>query len=128
MSIELTYQALYEALSLSDSSPQIWISVTFAVIVAAHLAGNRIRRATYGLVSGLYGLYSLVLVVRYCSAAYQIFFYQNQLIEHGLDPWPVPKAIGMLIGVGTIALMVGGTIATLWFVRSVKKENETGGQ
>ncbi|NND44039.1 MAG: hypothetical protein HKN58_01855 [Xanthomonadales bacterium] len=126
MSIELIYESLYEALALSDASLQIWISITFAVIVAGHIAGRRIRHYTYGLVAGLYGLYSAVLLVRYCSAAYQILHYQGLLLSRGLEPWPVPKALGILIGSGTLLLMLGGTVATLWFIRSVRQENEPG--
>lgn len=124
MTIELLYEVLYEALLLSDSSLQIWISITFAVIVAGHIAGSRIRQFAYRLVAGLYGLYSFVLVVRYCSAAYQIIHYQDLLLQRGLEPWPVPKFVGITIGAGTLILMVGGTLATLWFIRSIKNEND----
>ena len=58
MSIDLVYQSLYEALGLADSSLQIWMTFTFAIIAATHLAGNRISGSTYKLVSGLYGLYA----------------------------------------------------------------------
>lgn len=124
MSMDLLYEALYAALSLSDASLQIWISITFAVIVASHFAGHRIRQSTHALVASLYALYSLVLLVRYCSAAYQIIHYQGLLLEQGMEPWPVPKFVGLLIGVGTFVLITGGTIATLWFVNVMRKEHE----
>lgn len=121
MPIELIYESLYSALSLSDSSFQIWMSFTFAVIVAAHLAGDRINRTTYSLACWLYGIYSGVLLLRYLSAAYQIIHYQNLLLERGFEPWPVPKPIGIAIGSGTFLLMAGGTLATLWFVRTIRR-------
>ena len=124
MPIDVVYDALYAALSLSDSSLQIWTSFTFALIVAVHLGGARIGRSTYRLISGLYGLYACVLIIRYCSAAFQIIHYQNLLAERSLEPWPVPKAVGIMIGSGTLILMLGGTIATLWFVHAVRKEHE----
>ena len=123
MSIDLIYQAIYEALGLSDSTLQIWMTYTFAIIAAAHLAGNRINGSTYKLVSGLYGLYAGVLVVKYFSAAHQILHYQDIMVLRGFEPWPVPKPVGIIIGGGTLLLMVGGTIATLWFVNKTRREN-----
>lgn len=123
MSIDLVYRALYEALNLSDSTLQIWMTITFAIIAAAHFAGNRIDRSVYKLVSSLYGLYVGVLVVKYLSAAHQILHDQSIMNLRGFDPWPVPKSIGVIIGVGTLLLMVGGTIATFLFVNKTRKEN-----
>lgn len=120
MSIEVIYQSMYEALALSDSSLQIWISITFAIIVAGHVAGRRVQRTAFALVSWLYGFYSCVLVLRYCSAAFQIIHYQQLLLSRNMESWPVPKLVGVLIGSGTFVLMVGGTIATLWFVRTIR--------
>ena len=125
MSIDLIYQALYEALGLGDSTLQIWMTYTFAIIAATHLAGDRINGSTYKLVSGLYGLYASVLIVKYLSAAHQILHYQDIMVLRGLEPWPVPKPIGIIIGGGTFLLMVGGPIATLWFVNKTRRENYT---
>lgn len=123
MSIDLVYQAIYQALDLSDSTLQIWMTYTFAIIAAAHLAGDRIGGTTYKLVSGLYGLYAGVLVVKYLGAAHQILHYQDIMDLRGFEPWPVPKPIGIVIGAGTLLLMVGGMIATLWFVNKIRREN-----
>ena len=124
MSIDLVYQSIYEALGLSDSTLQIWMTFTFAIIAAAHLAGNRVSGSTYKLVSGLYGLYAGALVVKYFSAAHQILHYQDIMLSRGFEPWPVPKSIGITIGAGTSLLMVGGTIATLWFVNKTWRESK----
>ena len=125
MSIDLIYQSMYEALTLSDASLQIWISITFAIIVAGHVAANRVKRTAYTLVSCLYAFYSSVLVLRYCSAAFQIIHYQELLLSRNMEAWPVPKLVGVLIGGGTFVLMVGGTITTLWFVRAIRVAAES---
>ncbi len=124
MSMPQLYDVIYHALALGDSTLQIWTSFTFAVIVAVHLAGDRIGRSTYRLGSSLYALLSLVLVLRYCGDAYQILHYQKLLVERRFEPWPVPDILGVLIGVGTFTLMVGGTIGTLWFARSSRTPAE----
>lgn len=124
--MELIYQSIYEALSLSDSSLQIWMTFTFALIAAAHFAGSRLSGITYNVVAALYGVYAAVLIVRYFSAAYQILHYQQLLRERGFEAWPVPKPVGALIGGGTALLMVGGTVLTLWFVRRIRHEHLIG--
>lgn len=119
---ELIYETLYSALSVADSILQIWLTVTFAIIVATYLAGSRIGEFMYILLSTLYGLASLVLVTRYVSSAFQIYRYRDLLIENDFEPWPVPRLVGELIGGGTLLLMIGGTIGTLWFVYSTRNQ------
>jgi hypothetical protein len=124
MSQELIYSALYAALGLTDSILQIWITLTFAVIVSTYVAGKRFDRPVYLLVSGLYGLASLILFTRFASAALQAFYYKNLLVERGFAPWPVPNVISVIIGGGTIALLLAGTVGTLWFVRNTWQTTE----
>ena len=115
---ELIYNALYAALGLTDSILQIWITLTFAVIVSTYVAGTRFDRLVYVLVSGLYGLASIVLLTRFTSAAIQAFHYKNMLVTRGYEPWPVPNVVSVMIGCGTVVLIFAGTLGTLWFVRS----------
>ena len=126
MSQELIYEVLYDSLSLADSILQIWMTVTFAVIVATYIAGGRVGSVVYRLVSSLYGLYAAVLITRYGSSAFQIFHYRSILIERGLEPWPVPYWVSIVIGSGTFLLMFAGTVATLWFMRWTRSRAENG--
>ncbi len=119
---ELIFSALYAALGLTDSILQIWITLTFAVIVSTYVAGTRFDRLVYLLVSGLYGLASIVLLTRFTSAAIQAFHYKNMLVTRGFDPWPVPNLVSVIIGGGTFVLIFAGTLGTLWFVRSTWKK------
>src|SRR6187399_803906 len=96
MSQELIYSALYGSLGLTDSILQIWITLTFAVIVSTYVAGKRFDRPVYLLVSGLYGLASVILFTRFGSAALQAFYYKNQLVTRGFDPWPVPNFVSVI--------------------------------
>jgi hypothetical protein len=121
---EVIYHALYEALGLTDSILQIWITLTFAVIVSTYVAGSRFDRAVYRLVSGLYGLASAILFTRFASAAFQAFYYKDLLMARGFEPWPVPNFVSVIIGGGTCLLLLAGTLGTLWFVRSTWKKVE----
>lgn len=126
MSQELIYSALYASLELTDQILQIWLTMTFAVIVSTYVAGKRFDRPIYLLVSGLYALASAVQLVRFFSTGYQTFYFRNLLVARGFDPWPVPVAASLLIGLGYSILLVAGTIGTLWFVRTAWKRAEGG--
>lgn len=117
MGIDLIYESIYSGLALMDSQLQIWTTFTFALLVAVHVGGNHITKSIFRLGIGLYGLYALVLILRNLSATFQVLHYQELLVAQGFEPWPVPGAVGMSIGIGTFVLLVGGTVATMWFVR-----------
>jgi small-conductance mechanosensitive channel len=127
MSEESIYSTLYAALSLTDSIFQIWLTLTFAVLVATYVAERRFHRSMYRLVSILYALASAVLFTRFASAAYQAFHYKNLLVIRGFEPWPVPNFVSLIIGVGSLGLLFAGTVATLWFVRSTWEKSEANG-
>jgi hypothetical protein len=123
---EVIYNALYAALGLTDSILQIWMTLTFAVIVSTYIAGKRFDRNVYWLLTGLYGLASIVLLTRFCSAAFQAFYYKDLLVARGFEPWPVPNSVSVVIGGGSVVLIVVGTVATLWFVRTTWKRVDQG--
>jgi hypothetical protein len=122
---ELIYSALYSALDLTNSILQIWLTLTFAVIVSTYVASKRFDRPMYFLVSGLYALASAIQILRFGSAAFQAFYYKNLLVARGFEPWPVPNLVSTLIGAGSVLLLVAGTLGTLWFVRVTWKSVET---
>ena len=118
MGIELIYESIYSGLALMDSQLQVWTTFTFAVIVAAHLGADRVKHGTFKLIAFLYGLYSLVAIVKFGAASYQILRYQSLLIARNFEPWPVPTLYGGIIGSGTFILLFVGSIGTLWFLFS----------
>jgi len=121
MSQEIIYQNLYAALGLTDSILQIWMTLTFAVVVSTYVAGDRFNRNLSWLVTGLYSLASIVQFTRFLGAAGQAFYYKELLIQRGFEPFPVPNFVSVIIAVGSSILFVAGTIGTLWFVRTVRK-------
>ena len=108
MSQESIYNTLYAALTLTDSIFQIWITLTFAVLVATYVAERRFDRSMYRLVSSLYGLASGILLIRFASAAFVAFHYKNLLLTRGFEPWPVPNVVSLIIGFGTTVLLFCG--------------------
>lgn len=125
MTEELIYDNLYSVLAVADSILQIWLTVTFAVLVAAYVASERISRHLYLLITFLYGFAALILTVRFISAGHQIYYYRDLLVTSGFTPWPAPRTLSVMIGGGTLMLLVGGSIATLWFLRVVRNRSVT---
>ncbi len=116
MTQELIYQNLYSVLSVADSILQIWLTVTFAVLVATYIAAERISHYLYLLITFLYGIASLVMTIRFISTAFQIYYYRDLLVAKGYEPWPVPQVLTQLIGGGTLLLLMAGSLGTLWFI------------
>lgn len=116
MDIDLIYESIYSGLELMDSQIQLWTTFTFALLVAVHVGADRMTPSILKLAMTLYGFYASILILRNVSATYQVLHYQHLLVEQGFEPWPVPNAIGATIGIGTLTLLVGGSIATMWFV------------
>ena len=125
ISQEAIYSTLYATLALTDSIFQIWITLTFAVLIATYVAERRFDPALYRLVSSLYAFASVILFVRFASAAYQAFHYKNLLSARGFEPWPVPNIVSLIIGIGTFVFLLSGTADTLWFVRIASKRAST---
>jgi hypothetical protein len=125
ISQEAIYSTLYAAIAMADSVFQIWITLTFAVLIATYVAERRFDPVLYRLVSGLYAFASGILLVRFASAAYQAFYYKNLLRTRGFEPWPVPHIISLTIGIGTFVFLLSGTVGTLWFVRSASRRVST---
>ena len=104
---ELILSSLYSALSLTDSVLQIWLTLTFAVIVSTYVAGRRFDRPVYLLVSGLYAFASAIQLLRFISATHQGFFYRNLLVARGFEAWPVHNWMSVTIGVGSVLFFFG---------------------
>jgi len=115
---------LYAALALSDAVLQFWISITFALIVGVHFVGSRLSGAMYRLMAGLYALVSVITLARYLGVSFQLIHYVGVLRSHG--EWHSPWILQAIAGYGTFFLIVFGTIATLYFMSSIRKNPSTG--
>jgi len=52
-----------------DTQFQVWISITFAVLVASFVAGPRLNRVARLAIAAMYGTAALILYLRYVRAA-----------------------------------------------------------
>lgn len=116
LSEEALHNLCYSALSFADNLFHMWLTVTFAAILAIYFSHSNIIPYMRRLLIGLYFGASVMLIGRWCVAImFHFFTYQNQLIENGWLPFPTPEH-AIVLGVLHLLLYLIGTSATLYFM------------
>ena len=116
LSEEALHNLCYDALSFADNLFQMWLTITFAAILAIYFSHSNITKYMRRLLIGLYGGASIMLIGRWCVAIFYHFLtYQRQLTENDWLPFPTPEYAGVL-GLLHLLLYVIGTTATLYFM------------
>ena len=116
LSEEALHNLCYNALSFADSLFQMWLTVTFAAILAIYFSHSNITPYMRRLLIGLYFGASVMLTGRwYVAIMFHFLTYQNQLIENGWLPFPTPEN-ARILGALPLLLYLFGTAATLYFM------------
>ena len=71
-----------------DTQFQVWISVTFAVLVASFVAGRRLTRSARFGIAALYVCASVILYLRYMRGAVDYIPYVSELFRTYGAPLP----------------------------------------
>ena len=104
--------ALYEAVTGGINAQfELWLTITFAVIIASHLAGHRLSRSFKYLIASLYSAVSVLLFLMLLGALQ--FSAQFDAIALGTSN------SGNLVGVISVlrtAVWIFGSVATLIFI------------
>jgi hypothetical protein len=112
---QLSPGELYELILLGeasiDSQFQLWLTCTFATIVASFAARHLLTKKMRWIVSALYLLATFVYVSRLYYDGVVIFAHRDALSQAGLEHPAV-----FVTGIGRAATMIFGTFATLYFV------------
>ena len=116
---ELAELALLAGASM-DTQFQYWISVTFAVVVASFVAGERLSRPMRLLAATLYLLASILLISRFLQ-----FAQTTRIYEIALEDASSPSiAAGRLIVFTRFVLFALGTASALYFLLKAKKPRD----
>jgi hypothetical protein len=99
---------------------QYWLSITFAILVARYIAGERFRMSWRIFAAVLYGLTTVVFSIGYYVGGLNFRNYLGELGARG-DLWTGQSSI--LMGIRMTLFMVG-TIGTLWFLFAPDSEKE----
>ena len=108
-------QALTSVQADIDAQFQFWISITFAVLIAAFIGGARLTVSLRLLVVFLYLSTTLVLYLRYLRGM-DYFGYVAQLFaQNGFGPPPLPRRVVSISQARPLLFLIG-TIASTAFV------------
>ena len=119
---ELT-ELYFSATTSMDAQFQFWLSVTFAVVIAGFIAGDRLTKKLSYLAAILYGLATFVLIARFIDAARFGGMLRDSILEAGVE---IPT-VNLAVIVARFSLLILGTLAALYFLlRERVNEGETG--
>jgi hypothetical protein len=111
----LSTEELIELIGVTTSNIndqfELWLTVTFAVIIASHLAGHRLSKGFRHLVASLYTAVSILLLLMLTDAVRTASLLSGEFAENFFsDPIRLPIAV-LRFGVWIL-----GTAATLVFI------------
>jgi len=117
--VEIDQQGLHELLLLSleqiDTTFNIWMSATFAVLVATHVVGAQLKNRVLLVIATLYGLFSLLYLGRIINSGSLAIMYQSQ-IDGQLPTLDFP------LGALRLLIFAIGTVSTLYFLFRSSRE------
>lgn len=116
--MELTFFQLLQLVDITinrlESVFQFWLSVTFAAIVASHLAGDRLTKAYASMLTGLYLVFTFSVVVRMMAFRETLERYFLQVVEMRGDS--LGSSVVGLVNASIWATAILGTLATVVFI------------
>jgi len=123
LSQEALYNLIYSAIEFGDSLFELWLTVTFAAILAVYFSSARITEFMRWLLIGLYSVTSLMLTGRWLVAMLHYATYQESIVDAGFTPFPTPVwARGFFVL--HLATYVFGSIATVHFMRTFERGSD----
>jgi hypothetical protein len=109
---------LYDVVTGSVNAQfELWITITFAVIIASYLAGHRLARSLQYIIATLYTAVSLLLYLMLLSA---VQFSQQFDLNLGVSS--ESKVVLAVVVLRTVVWILG-TIATIVFVFKGHKDD-----
>lgn len=111
---------LYDAVFTNINTQfELWITITFAVIIASHISGHRLERSLQYLVATLYSAVSLLLLLMLVNAVSFAGSFNAFGVQASQDPMTI------FIAVLRVGVWILGTVATLVFIfKRGKKPDE----
>ena len=121
MHVELTNEELIQLYDVVTGSVnaqfELWITITFAVIIASYLAGHRLARSLQYIIATLYTAVSLLLYLMLLSA---VQFSQQFDLNLGVSS--ESKVVLAVVVLRTVVWILG-TIATIVFIFKGHKDD-----
>ncbi|NQX87791.1 MAG: hypothetical protein HRT77_03915 [Halioglobus sp.] len=109
---------LYEVVTGSVNTQfELWLTITFAVIIASYLAGHRLAKSLQYLIATLYSAVSVLLFLMLVGAI--------QFSEQFNQPLGVASESNLVLAIVVlrVAVWILGTIATIVFIFKGHKDD-----
>ena len=106
-------ELVYLSSSVADTQFQYWLTVTFAVVVAAFAAGKHLDRNLRGIAVALYLLTSFILIARFFTLALGGTRWLAALDNVGVE---LARPAVDLVIVARILVFALGTVAASYFL------------
>jgi hypothetical protein len=105
-----------QSAQVMDSNFQVWLSITFALLVATYLANKKIPPALQWIALVLYGAVSTLFTIRHVIVGETLASLSAQIVEMQSSTSVATSNENSLLGILYILILVGGTLATTVFV------------
>lgn len=116
-------QLYLQTISMAESEFWYWTSITFAVVVAAYVAGQRLGRKIRYVMATLYLLATVHLCFKLAGLIFSADNMSSVLVESGVLTLP---SFGPLTFVSRVLVLAVGTLATVYFLLSTGRRTEGG--
>ena len=111
-----------ESTQALDSNFQFWLSITFATLVAAYLASERIPITLKIVAVVLYALVSTLFFARHLTMANTLFSLSEQIIALDSETYVVSTGENAFIGLLYLITFVVGSLSTISYVLFVSRK------
>ena len=113
---------LYDVVTSSVSAQfELWVTITFAVIIASYLAGHRLARSLQYLIAVLYTAVSVLLFLMLLGA---VQFSQQFDLDLGASS---DSSVVLAVVVLRVAVWILGSVATIVFIFKGHKGDDSNG-
>ena len=99
-----------------DSQIRFWLEATFAVLVAAFLAGDRLSGGIRWLIVFLYGVASTLAGLRYVLTLRRNLSFRDRLLAEGYGDIPTDWWLVAPVTFLILIMFLGGVLGTIYFV------------
>ena len=111
-------QSFIEYLNTLNQLTEFWLTISFAVVVAATYAPERLERKFFTLIWVGYLAASIILFLNRINLSLMVFSLLSKSIGEGETTFYQP-IFGSLAGGGNFLLMILGTVGVIYYVRNI---------
>ena len=114
------HQLRLNSLELVDTTFNLWMSATFAVLIAIHFVGRQLKTSALVLIATLYSLFSLLCLVRIIMSGSSVIMYGQSIEAEPSTGLDFPFAI--VLTILRLLIFAIGSISALYFIFRSSKE------